>query len=131
MADFGSVLSGDSAGLTFTLKNIGSADLTGLTMSLSGEAATDFSLGTLSTPAPLAGPAGVSTFTLTFTPSASGMRSAALLIESNDADEGQFMLYLTGTGTLPATAPTDILLSSGTVIENSGPGTLIGTLTCT
>ncbi|MBL9131145.1 MAG: choice-of-anchor D domain-containing protein, partial [Verrucomicrobiaceae bacterium] len=128
-ADFGTVLSGESAALTFTIKNIGSADLTGLTLSLSGDAAADFSLGALSTPAPLTGPAGVSTFTLTFSPSASGIRNAALLIESNDADEGQFVIYLTGTGTLPPSAPTDILLSNSTVIENAGPGTLIGTLT--
>ncbi|MBK8038243.1 MAG: choice-of-anchor D domain-containing protein [Verrucomicrobiaceae bacterium] len=128
-ADFGTVLSGESAALTFTIKNIGSADLTGLTLSLSGDAAADYSLGALSTPAPLAGPSGVSTFTLTFSPSASGIRNAALLIESNDADEGLFVIYLTGTGTLPPSAPTDILLSNSTVIENAGPGTLIGTLT--
>jgi hypothetical protein len=43
-------------------------------------------------------PGGSTTFTVKFTPAALGVRTAALHIASNDADENPFDIALTGTG---------------------------------
>lgn len=82
---------------TFTVRNSGTEDLTGLELRFSGTHAAEFvagNLGVLSL-----APGDSTTFTVTFTPSALGERSAVLTIASNDADENPFEISLTGTGT--------------------------------
>ncbi len=125
LIDFGSVSPGSSTSVTFTIRNLGSANLTGLVLSKSGEAAGDFALGALSTAPPLAGPTGSTTFIITFSPSSGGQRRASLQIASNDTDEGAFTLTLSGEG---AVAPSDILLSETTLPENRGTNAVVGTL---
>ncbi len=97
---FGSVLLGSSASLTFTIKNIGNLDLTGLSITKDGSNADEFTI-TAAPTAPVAGPAGSTTFTVQFTPTALGSRSAAIHIANNDADENPFDIQLTGTSTSP------------------------------
>ena len=97
---FGSVLLGTSASLSFTIRNSGNIDLTGLTITKDGTHADDFTLTTSPT-APVSGPSGSTTFTVQFTPSALGTRSAAIHIASNDADENPFDILLSGTGIAP------------------------------
>ena len=97
---FGSVLLGTSASLSFTIRNSGNIDLTGLTITKDGTHADDFTL-TASPTAPVSGPGGSTTFTVQFTPSALGTRSAAIHIASNDADENPFDILLSGTGIAP------------------------------
>lgn len=97
---FGSVLLGTSASLSFTIRNSGNIDLTGLIITKDGTHADDFTL-TASPTAPVSGPSGSTTFTVQFTPSALGTRSAAIRIASNDADENPFDIELSGTGTAP------------------------------
>lgn len=126
--DFGTALTSSTTSRSFTIRNMGSASLTGLSMSVSGAAAGDFILGGLSTPAPLDGPAGETTFSITFYPTEYGSRNAVLHIVSNDSDEGDFTLYLTGIGELPPAAPTDIVLAPSALPENTGPGSLVGSL---
>jgi N-acetylneuraminic acid mutarotase/uncharacterized membrane protein len=112
---FGSVLLGSSASLTFTIKNIGNLDLTGLSITKDGANADEFTI-TAAPTAPVAGPAGSTTFTVQFTPTALGSRSAAIHIASNDADENPFDIQLTGTGTSPEIVvehPTSIGLQDG------------------
>ncbi|WP_395736406.1 beta strand repeat-containing protein [Prosthecobacter sp.] len=128
VVNVGSTSPGSSSNVTLTIRNLGSANLTGLTMSTSGDAAADFTLGALTTPAPLAGPSGSTTFTVTFSPSVGGQRRATLQILSNDSDEGTFSLVLSGEGTV---APTAIALSSQSIQENRGPNALVGTFSDT
>jgi uncharacterized delta-60 repeat protein len=97
---FGSVLLGSSASLTFTIKNIGNLDLTGLSITKDGANADEFTI-TAAPTAPVTGPAGSTTFTVQFTPTALGSRSAAIHIASNDADENPYDIQLTGAGTSP------------------------------
>lgn len=97
---FGSVNVGSNASLTFTIKNTGSADLTGLGITPDGTNAADFTV-TASPTAPVAGPSGSTTFTVKFTPSAMGSRSAVLHIANNDSNENPFDINLTGTGLAP------------------------------
>jgi uncharacterized delta-60 repeat protein len=97
---FGSVLLGSSTSLSFTIKNIGNIDLTDLSIIKDGANADEFTI-TASPTAPVVGPAGSTSFTVQFTPTALGSRSAAIHIASNDADENPFDITLTGTGISP------------------------------
>ena len=94
--DFGSVsIDGDNSH-TFTIRNLGTADLTGLGITIDGANAGDFTI-TASPTAPVT-PGGSTTFTVKFSPTVLDACSAALHIVSNDADENPFDIALTGTG---------------------------------
>ncbi len=101
---FGSVNIGAVADLTFTIKNIGHADLTGLNPTINGTDAARFSVMVFPA-ASVSGPSGSTTFTVRFEPTAVGNRTAVLHIASNDADENPFDITLTGTGPLPTLSP--------------------------
>ena len=90
---------GSGTARTFTIKNTGTASLTGLTVTSTGTNLGDFAAG-----APAAttlAPGATITFTVTFTPTASGVRSASVQIASNDADENPFVVAVNGTGFVP------------------------------
>jgi hypothetical protein len=99
--NFGSVIEGQSGTATsFTIKNTGSANLTGLAISISGFHSGDFAVTGPS--AITVAPGASATFTVAFKPSvyqpsAAGLRTAALHIASNDANENPFDITLTGT----------------------------------
>lgn len=93
--DFGAVAGGSSKSLTFTIRNHGTIDLTGIavTKALVGSPG-DFTINA-PTAATLA-PGSATSFTVTFSPSATGTRSATLLIANNDPDENPFEIHLSG-----------------------------------
>lgn len=128
-ANLGSILTGSSNSLTFTLKNIGTTDLTGISTSISGTNAGDFVI--TAAPASSVAAAGSTTLTVTFTAGALGARTASLQIASNDSDENPFDIALTGTGTLPEITvsvqggfPS---LADGDTTPTAGEGTVLGT----
>jgi hypothetical protein len=113
---FGTLFRAQSEIRTFTVRNSGTEDLTGLSLSVSGTHAVEFVAGNLG--ALSLAPAASTTFTVTFTPSALGARSAVLTIASNDADENPFEISLTGTGTNKPridVAPTALIRREGTL----------------
>ncbi|HUS37001.1 MAG TPA: ice-binding family protein [Verrucomicrobiae bacterium] len=95
--DFGSVVTGANASLTFTIRNTGAADLSGLGMTIDGADASSFSV-TGNPTAPVT-PGGNTTFTVRFAPTATGAKTATLHIANNDTDENPFDITLTGVGT--------------------------------
>lgn len=97
---FGSVPVGSSTTMTFTVKNLGVADLTGFAITKDGANAPEFTV-TANPAASVEGPSGSTTFTVKFAPAAAGTRSAALHIASNDPDESPFDIPLTGNATSP------------------------------
>jgi len=103
--NFGPATVGRPAVLTFVITNTGNSNLTGLGMTIDGPDASQFTVTTLPT-APVTGPTGSTTFAVTFTPVGAGLKSAALHIASNDADENPYDIELTGTS-LSSTADTD------------------------
>ncbi|MCX6873824.1 MAG: choice-of-anchor D domain-containing protein, partial [Verrucomicrobia bacterium] len=94
--DFGMGLIGQSAAKDFTIRNTGAADLTGLAVTIDGTAAGDFTVTT--PPAATVAPGASTTFTLTYAPSASGVRDAGLHLVSNDPVHNPFDLTLSGQG---------------------------------
>ncbi len=107
-------LSSASPAITFTVKNTGAADLTGLSLSKDGSHSSDFTLGALA--ATTVVPGGSTTFTVTFSPSVIGARTAAIHLASNDSNENPFDIALTGTGVTVGTlvvTPAGNLTSSG------------------
>ena len=115
---FGSVNVGSSTSISFTIKNTGNANLTGLSITKDGSHPADFSI-TANPTAPVAGPSGSTTFTVQFTPSTRGTRTAVIRIANNDSNENPFDINLTGTGLAP-----DIAVEAplGTPITPTTPG---------
>ncbi len=120
-ASFGSVARGDTGSLTFTIKNTGTANLAPLTITKDGTDAAMFTI--TASPVPVM-PGGSTTFTVRFAPTATGVKTAALHIANNDADENPFDLTLTGLGTLSTNADlSGLTLNSGTFTPAFASGT--------
>lgn len=90
--DFHAPLIGQSSALVFTLRNTGLADLTGLAATIAGD------YWVTGTPPGTVAPGASATFTVTFTPTVPGTRSAVLHLASNDPAANPFALNLTGKG---------------------------------
>lgn len=99
--DFGNVIVGNFFDRTYTIQNLGTANLTGGTITFTGANAADFSILTPPTFPVTAG--NSTTFTLRFTPSASGIRTATINIPNNDSDENPYDFAIRGNGITSAT----------------------------
>ena len=98
--DFGAVAPvGASLVRTFTIANAGNANLTLGAGSIvtTGVHAADFGIGGITLPATVT-PSGSTTFTVSFDPATTGLRSAEINIASNDIDESSFNFAVQGTG---------------------------------
>ncbi len=119
--NFGVLPPGGNAPLTFTIRNIGSMNLTGLSVSKDGANNADFTVGALGATTLAAGES--TTFTITFNASTLGVRNAAIHIASNDADESPFDIALVGTSALQEIAveqPTGTDLTDGAATRDYG-----------
>jgi CSLREA domain-containing protein len=116
--DFGSVAVSTNATHTFTIYNTGTADLNVTNISVSGGNASDFSTGSLTPASPIA-PLSSATFTVTFTPGASGPRTTTVHIANDDSDEGDYDFEVGGNGTV-ATNPPSISSDGVQVTVNEG-----------
>ncbi len=115
--------------VTFTVKNLGIANLTGLALTKDGSHNADFSVSSLG--ATTLAPGASTTFTVTFTPGATGTRNAAIHLSSNDADENPFDIALTGTGVTVGTlavTPSENLSATGSTGGPFSPSSLQYTL---
>ncbi len=100
--DFGAIKAapGNSVTRTFTLQNLGTADLLlnrTPKVAITGPDAGDFVV-VAQPPSPVTVAMGSTTFDVTFTPSTGGARTASLTIGSNDADEGTYSFGIKGVG---------------------------------
>ena len=96
---FENVQLGSSSPITFTIENTGNGPLNlwGVpTIQITGSHASDFIVNTQ--PASPVAPLSSTTFVITFTPSATGHRSATVSIPNNDADENPYTIAISGTG---------------------------------
>ncbi|MDZ4289065.1 MAG: choice-of-anchor D domain-containing protein, partial [Prosthecobacter sp.] len=117
--DFGEVVVGMKGALVFKIINEGGTTLSGIKITIDGANKAEFKVVT-APPLTLAAK-GEMTFSVTFGPTATGLRVAALHIASNDSDENPFDIILNGTG-LPPVAPTiselqDLLVPVGAGVK--------------
>ena len=128
VVDFGSTTVGSVAQRAFTIRNTGAAILTGVAVTGDGTNSADFTVSQQSdTTAPLN---GTITFTVSFSPAASGTRTATLHVASNDATNTPFDIPLTGSGLAPVIgveepAGTSLTSGSSTVDFSSVVGTAV------
>jgi regulation of enolase protein 1 (concanavalin A-like superfamily) len=94
--DFGTVATGTNQTNTFTVQNTGGSALTLGSVTLSGTNAGDFSV--ITQPAGSVAAGGSTTFTVRFTPGATGARSASLSFSTSDAAHNPYTFALVGTG---------------------------------
>ena len=104
IALFSTASGSSSAAVTFTIENTGTAplNLTGTPniVAINGTYANQFSIvqpGTSTVSA-----SGSTTFTITFSPTSAGPKTATISIANNDADENPYTYTINGTGTVPA-----------------------------
>lgn len=121
--DFGLVSVGNSSNKAFVIQNTGSGalNLTSASpyVSISGANASDFSVSIVPV-TPVAAFSGSTTFEITFTPTAAGLRTATLSIANNDSNENPYDFAIQGTGT---TCTSAVIAS---VYPTSGPqGTIV------
>jgi hypothetical protein len=97
--NFGARDLGTATDVTFTLRNLGSSPVTlsdTPAVGIGGSHAADFSV--VSPPATPVAAGGGTAFTIRFTPSEFGTRSAVATIGSNDPDESPYQIILAGFG---------------------------------
>ena len=100
--DFGSVVLGANSPVTFTIENLGTADLNltgGTKVQIGGVNAGDFVVTT--DPSTPVGASGSTTFVITFAPGGLGLRSATVSIANDDSDENPYTFTIRGTGVAP------------------------------
>jgi hypothetical protein len=104
--NFGSIQVSNSITHMFTFENTGNADLTVSNITSSNP---QFTVSSIST-SPIAGN-NFATFTITFTPTATGAQNATIIVINNDCDEANYNFAVTGTGSCVAptfsTCPTN------------------------
>ena len=89
-----------SDNIEFTIENNGTADLTVPTsLDITGDNADQFSIQ--SHPTSPVSASATTTFTVRFTPTSPGAKTASISMVNNDSDENPYDLTLNGTGTTP------------------------------
>lgn len=86
-----------SSTVSFKIDNIGIGVLKDIAASISGDNASDFAIDIV--PAVKLSAGGSTEVKIKFTPKAYGVRKTLLTINSDDADETSYRIYLTGNGT--------------------------------
>ncbi|MBX7210334.1 MAG: cadherin-like beta sandwich domain-containing protein [Verrucomicrobiaceae bacterium] len=120
--DFGGVnMTSGSFTRTFTIRNTGpvALNLTGTPkVVIGGTNPADFTV-TAAPVSPVAATTGSTSFQITFDPSASGIRTATVSIDNNDAEENPFNFTIRGVGgtapTLGAANATNVLATTATL----------------
>ena len=99
--NFGRLAVCDLTSLQFTVRNVGTAELTDFNVTIDGANPSGFSIIAPPSASKLA--VGESTeFEVSFSPISAGVQSATLHISSNDSDESDFEINLTGSAFSPA-----------------------------
>lgn len=116
---------------TFTIANLGSAtlNLTGTPnkVVINGANASDFTV-TTQPASPVAADGGMTTFQITFRPSAIGTRTATVSIANNDATKNPYTFAIQGTGGVPAMAVSGYnnVIAQGSLSPSTSNGTEFG-----
>jgi hypothetical protein len=121
-AGFSSTTVGNTDVRTFTIQNTGASVLT-LTSQppvvLTGMGASQFAVALQ--PNATIGAGGNSNFSVAFTPTSAGIKTAHLIVSSNDADEAAYEILLSATAlTVPTVTTTAVTTITATTAETGG-----------
>ncbi|MBN1550904.1 choice-of-anchor D domain-containing protein, partial [bacterium] len=103
--DYGTKNTGSNTDIIFTIENTGNSDLTlsgSPIISITGDNADQFSVQGSQPTSPVS-VSGSTTFTIRFSPTSAGAKTAAIAITNNDGDENPYHLTLNGTGSVSIT----------------------------
>jgi hypothetical protein len=111
--DFGLANVGADKTATFTIQNLGGANLnlTGSPKVQLGGNLFDFAVA--SQPSSPVAAGGSATFSLAFTPTAEGLKTATITIPNNDSDENPYTFTITGTGHVVGDVQDDFTTDTG------------------
>ena len=103
--DIGPSNTGSSSTVTLTIRNSGTSPLSGLAITDKlGTHSSEFTLTNLTTTS--LNPTQSTTFDVTFSPTADGLRTASFRVASDDPTEPSFLISLAGSGQTPPTFTT-------------------------
>ncbi len=118
--DFGRETNNTNTDITFTIENLGATDLTLTTpFEITGADAGQFSIQTQPSLTTLAY-GDSTTFTVRFTPTSEGGKTATIAIGNNDSDENTYDLAITGTGTIHTYVDFDDITTEASAAAPSG-----------
>ena len=112
--DLGSAAVGNNSVRTFTVQNTGTGNLSVTSITITGVNASQFSAGSLTPASPIL-PGNSATFTVTYTPTTEGLKTATVTITNDDCNEGLYDFTVQGT-----TCPSQLTLVSPTNDYSSG-----------
>ena len=116
--DFGATAAtGGQVDRTLFITNAGAGMLNVSGITTSGAQAADFIV--VSWPTKVS-PGAVSNLVLRFAPNASGLRTGAVTVASDDADEGIYVFHVRGTGQVPPTVTTTIATATNQTTATAG-----------
>jgi len=104
-------VSSSSSPQTFTVHNVGYADLVVGTIKITGEKADQFAIQNDNVTNKTIIPGGSATLQVVFTPTSTGAKSATLYIPSNDPDEANVLVSLSGSGVTAGPGPAEYNLT--------------------
>ena len=96
--DFGGILQGTSSTKTISIQNLGTANLTLTSSPVITITGTDAAMFVITQPSSTTIPVGANIqFTVTFTPTSTGTKTASISITNDDFDESNYIINLTGS----------------------------------
>ena len=104
-------VSSSSSPQTFTVHNVGYADLVVGPIKITGEKADQFAIQNDNASNKAIIPGGSATLQVVFTPTSTGAKSATLYIPSNDPDEATVLVPLSGSGVTAGPGPAEYNLT--------------------
>jgi endo-1,4-beta-D-glucanase Y len=131
--NMGTAAIGDSTTMDFKIQNNGTLtlELTGTgaaSLVLGGANPGDFIISTTQSFSTSISGLSLTGFTVKFKPTAGGARSASITIGNNDSNENPYIIYLTGTATVPVVSVLNGSLTTSPVVANGNTAAInVGT----
>jgi hypothetical protein len=115
---FATVVVGNNQAKNFRIENTGNAVLNITSITMVGGNPGDFVVSGITLPTTIAALASLD-FTVTFSPTAAGIRNTTLTIVNNDSNENPYNFVIQGTGTLVALVDINVRGNGQTIPDNS------------
>lgn len=115
---FATVVVGNNQAKNFRIENTGNSVLNLTSITMVGGNTTDFVVSGITLPTTVAAGASLD-FTVTFSPSAAGIRNTTLTIANNDTNENPYNFVIQGNGTLVALVEMNVKGNGQSIPDNS------------